>query len=512
MPVPNTKPLQQPRAYSTSAAPLATAAAPFAPSTERGSDVQRINIGVFGLMNAGKSTLINRITRQETSIVDSTPGTTADVKVALMELHDLGPAKLFDTAGIDEAGELGAKKRRKTLSTLKECDVALLVLDLARLRALAAPGTPSAPLRAALHWEDLLLSTAAKHAVTPLLLFNARGIPRSEAGRIADIVRGLLDPAHQLPAMPLDLNAASQDEAGRDVSSAVSLFLQDGVARSKARSITRSLPDDVLRPDAMVFLNIPMDAETPSMRLLRPQALVQVCKTGVLDIAAMADAPVWCTVAACLCQHHAGWLYLPVTHYNACIGCDLCLQEEAIRHWATTIAYRMDLARARSSNPADVAVERGRFSQALKPLLEHPGPKVLVTDSQAVDIVHPWTMGEDGKPLVPFTTFSICMIQRMSSGKLPLFVDGLRAFKSLKSGDRVLVAEACNHNRITDNCMDIGMVQITRKVNEAVGGGVQLDHAFGREYPEVESGALGQYKLAIHCGGCMIDAQKMRAR
>ena len=70
-------------------------------------------------MNAGKSTLINRITRQETSIVDSTPGTTADVKVALMELHDVGPAKLFDTAGIDEAGELGDKKRQKTLSTLK---------------------------------------------------------------------------------------------------------------------------------------------------------------------------------------------------------------------------------------------------------------------------------------------------------------------------------------------------------------------------------------------------------
>ena len=72
-------------------------------------------------MNAGKSTLINRITRQETSIVDSTPGTTADVKVALMELHDVGPAKLFDTAGIDEAGELGDKKRQKTLGTLKVC-------------------------------------------------------------------------------------------------------------------------------------------------------------------------------------------------------------------------------------------------------------------------------------------------------------------------------------------------------------------------------------------------------
>jgi predicted GTPase len=45
---------------------------------------------------------MNAITRQQTSIVDATPGTTADVKATLMELHDVGPAKLFDTAGIDE--------------------------------------------------------------------------------------------------------------------------------------------------------------------------------------------------------------------------------------------------------------------------------------------------------------------------------------------------------------------------------------------------------------------------
>lgn len=53
----------------------------YTPSTTKGSDVQRLNIGIFGSMNAGKSTLMNRITRSETSIVDATPGTTADTKV-----------------------------------------------------------------------------------------------------------------------------------------------------------------------------------------------------------------------------------------------------------------------------------------------------------------------------------------------------------------------------------------------------------------------------------------------
>lgn len=49
--------------------------------TFAGSDVPRVNVGIFGRMNAGKSTLVNTLTRQETSIVDATPGTTADTKV-----------------------------------------------------------------------------------------------------------------------------------------------------------------------------------------------------------------------------------------------------------------------------------------------------------------------------------------------------------------------------------------------------------------------------------------------
>lgn len=139
------------------------------------------------------------------------------------------------------------------------------------------------------------------------------------------------------------------------------------------------------------------------------------------------------------------------------------VQEEAIRHWASTTAYRMNLAHARrsaggmgtvgclvggwagawmtlqdwpyisfhpspcppqpaqsthpslyphplflssSSDPALVEQERRRFQRALQPLLAHPGPKLIVTDSQAVDVVHPWTMDPaTGEELVPFTTF-----------------------------------------------------------------------------------------------------------
>jgi hypothetical protein len=74
---------QQQRPPSAAAAAAAFAGQmPAGPA--KGSDVPRINIGVFGVMNAGKSTLMNAITRQETSIVDATPGTTAGLFMSVL--------------------------------------------------------------------------------------------------------------------------------------------------------------------------------------------------------------------------------------------------------------------------------------------------------------------------------------------------------------------------------------------------------------------------------------------
>ena len=88
--------------------------------------IDRLVIGIFGRINAGKSTLMNLLTQQETSIVDPTPGTTADIKSAVMEIHSLGPVRLLDTAGLDEGGILGEKKRGKGFAALEQCDIALL--------------------------------------------------------------------------------------------------------------------------------------------------------------------------------------------------------------------------------------------------------------------------------------------------------------------------------------------------------------------------------------------------
>lgn len=64
------------------------------PQEASSNTLRRLVIGLFGEMNAGKSTIMNALTQQATAIVDKTPGTTADVKTALLQLHGLGPCKV----------------------------------------------------------------------------------------------------------------------------------------------------------------------------------------------------------------------------------------------------------------------------------------------------------------------------------------------------------------------------------------------------------------------------------
>ncbi len=89
----------------------------------------RLHIGIFGRTNAGKSTIVNKITGQEVSIVSEIAGTTTDVVEKSMELLPAGPVTFLDTAGIDDESELGAKRIEKTKKILNRTDVAVIVCD-----------------------------------------------------------------------------------------------------------------------------------------------------------------------------------------------------------------------------------------------------------------------------------------------------------------------------------------------------------------------------------------------
>ena len=89
----------------------------------------RIHIAFFGLRNAGKSTLINSFCGQPVAIVSDTPGTTTDPVSKTMEILPLGPCVITDTAGLDDEGELGELRVRKSLEVLAVADIAVWVDD-----------------------------------------------------------------------------------------------------------------------------------------------------------------------------------------------------------------------------------------------------------------------------------------------------------------------------------------------------------------------------------------------
>ncbi|MDR2232202.1 MAG: [FeFe] hydrogenase H-cluster maturation GTPase HydF [Tannerella sp.] len=91
------------------------------------NNTNRLHIGLFGRRNAGKSSVLNCLTGQQLAIVSDTPGTTTDPVRKSVEIPGLGPVVLIDTAGIDDVGELGVQRVRKTQQAMKQVDIAIIV-------------------------------------------------------------------------------------------------------------------------------------------------------------------------------------------------------------------------------------------------------------------------------------------------------------------------------------------------------------------------------------------------
>lgn len=122
-------------------------------------------------------------------------------------------------------------------------------------------------------------------------------------------------------------------------------------------------------------------------------------------------------------------------------------------------------------------------------------PRMVVTDSQAFQLV-----SEITPKSVPLTSFS--MLFARYKGDLDTLVKGAKAIESLQDGDRILIAEGCTHHRQKD---DIGIVKIPRWLREYTGKSLEFDHTSGIQYAR----DLKQYKLIVHCGGCMLNRREM---
>ncbi len=125
-------------------------------------------------------------------------------------------------------------------------------------------------------------------------------------------------------------------------------------------------------------------------------------------------------------------------------------------------------------------------------------PKLVVTDSQAFLKVAADTPSE-----IPLTSFSILFAR--FQGDLNEMVAGAMAIDELKTGDKILIAEACTHHPIGE---DIGTVKIPRWLTQYVGGKLQFDNLRGHDFPD----NISQYQLIIHCGACMWNRKEMLSR
>ncbi len=378
--------------------------------------IEREHIGIFGKMNSGKSSIMNLITQQDTSITDPTPGTTTDIKIAFAEIHGLGPVKLFDTAGLDEGNLLGEKKRNKVMNALKECNLVIIVID---------PSTVDFDI------EKLLVEESRKDEKQILVLYNFfRHFDQSIIPKIETQIPNLrfypymslsaIDQKFRLPLLNFIINNYETEKLSIEL-----------------------LP--FIEKDEFYILNIPMDEETPNGRFLRPQ---------------------------------------------------LMAEEYITRRWAYPVSYRINLKEARKKKSKK---EKERFNNFLNDFKRRP--KVIITDSQAIDIMSEWVPDD-----ILLTTFSIMMINYGSNGRLYDFYKGVKVLDTIQPGDKILIAEACNHSRIVE---DIGTVQIPKIINERYEG-VEVEFNFGREFQE--NNKLSEYKLIIHCGGCMISHQKLQSR
>jgi [FeFe] hydrogenase H-cluster maturation GTPase HydF len=144
-----------------------------------------------------------------------------------------------------------------------------------------------------------------------------------------------------------------------------------------------------------------------------------------------------------------------------------------------------------------VVVAKDKELRSVLNSLKNP-PDLVITDSQAI-----MRVAADVPDSVKLTTFSILMAR--CKGNLPLFIRALHAVDKLEDGDKILIAEACSHHAQAD---DIGKVKIPRWLRLHSKKNLEFETSSGIEFPD----DLSEFKLIVHCGGCMLTRHAMQTR
>jgi [FeFe] hydrogenase H-cluster maturation GTPase HydF len=216
----------------------------------------RVQIGIFGRRNSGKSTFLNAVTRQDVSVVSDVAGTTTDPVEKAMEMLPVGPVLFIDTAGIDDSGALGEMRVEKTRKIFDRADVAVIITD-------------------SHSWDDFevgLIDEFRQREVPIVVVLNKCDLAQS-AAEVVEFLKEEMLPFIEVSALTGDGIDAFRDKL-------VEILPQSFFEGS-------TIVGDLINPGDMAVLVVPIDLEAPKGRLIMPQ---------VQTIRDILDNDAYCTV------------------------------------------------------------------------------------------------------------------------------------------------------------------------------------------------------------------------
>lgn len=207
----------------------------------------RVHIGIFGRRNAGKSSVMNALTNQSIAIVSDVLGTTTDPVVKAMELLPIGPVVMIDTPGIDDEGELGSLRVKKSYQMLNKTDIAVAVIDGAEETS-----------------EDAALIEKIKQKNIPLVIFHNKS-----------------DVSQNVPKKEGHFYGSALNRVGIEE-------LKAEIARlAQPEAADKKIVGDLLDPLDVAVLVVPIDAAAPKGRLILPQqqTIRDILESGGISVA-----------------------------------------------------------------------------------------------------------------------------------------------------------------------------------------------------------------------------------
>ena len=204
----------------------------------------RVHIGFFGRRNAGKSSIVNKVTGQDLAVVSDVKGTTTDPVSKAMELLPMGPVVIIDTPGIDDEGYLGELRVLKAKQVLNRVDVAVLIVD-------ATVGKTNV--------DEELIRIFKEKEIPYLVVYNKADLLKTKDGNQFSSENKLNQNAEQ----SIYASAVTGQNIYELKERIASLAVTD--------ELKLRLVGDLLEPSDFAILVVPIDKAAPKGRLILPQ-------------------------------------------------------------------------------------------------------------------------------------------------------------------------------------------------------------------------------------------------